>query len=59
LVHRLSHSFCRYNDFNNAAKDVGSLSNAEDCLPELFPLQIKIFVSWETSSLVAKISQKV
>ncbi|KAL9332168.1 hypothetical protein ACSQ67_001778 [Phaseolus vulgaris] len=48
----------RYNDFNNAAKDVGSLSNAEDCLPELFPLQIKIFVSWETSSLVAKISQK-
>ncbi|CAJ1881957.1 unnamed protein product [Sphenostylis stenocarpa] len=48
----------RYNDLNNAVKDVGSLSNVEDCLPELFPLQVKIFVSWETSSLVAKISQK-
>lgn len=48
----------RYNDFNNAVKDFGSLSYPEDCLPDLFPLQVKIFVSWETSSLVAKISQK-
>ncbi|XP_020226507.1 ubiquitin carboxyl-terminal hydrolase 8 isoform X2 [Cajanus cajan] len=48
----------RYNDFNNAVKDFGSLSYAEDSLLDLFPLQVKIFVSWETSSLVAKISQK-
>ncbi|KAJ1392762.1 Ubiquitin specific protease, conserved site [Sesbania bispinosa] len=48
----------RYNDFNNAVKDFGSLFYAEDCLLDLFPLQIRIFVSWETSSLVAKISQK-
>jgi len=59
LIQYLSHSSCRYNDFNNAVKDVESLSDAEDCLPELFPLQVKIFVSLETSSLVAKISQKV
>ncbi|XP_058738954.1 ubiquitin carboxyl-terminal hydrolase 8-like [Vicia villosa] len=48
----------RYNDFNNAVKDFGRLFYAEDCLPDLFPLQLRIFVSWETSSLVAKISQK-
>ncbi|RDX76461.1 Ubiquitin carboxyl-terminal hydrolase 8, partial [Mucuna pruriens] len=48
----------RYNDLNNAVKDFGSLSYEEDSLPDLFPLQIKIFVSWETSSLVARISQK-
>ncbi|KAK7337337.1 hypothetical protein VNO77_17904 [Canavalia gladiata] len=48
----------RYNDFNNAVKDFGSPSYAEDCLPDLFPLQVRLFVSWETSSLVAKISQK-
>lgn len=48
----------RYNDFNNAAKDFGRLFYAEDCLPDLFPLQLRIFVSWETSSLVAKISEK-
>jgi len=59
LIHRLSHSSCRYNDSNNGVKDVGSLSNAEDFLLELFPLQVKIFVSWETTSLEAKISQKV
>ncbi|KAK7284765.1 hypothetical protein RJT34_19518 [Clitoria ternatea] len=50
----------RYGDFNNAMKDFGSLSNpnSEYCLLELFPLQVRIFVSWETSSLLAKISQK-
>ncbi|KAK7396784.1 hypothetical protein VNO78_17942 [Psophocarpus tetragonolobus] len=48
----------RYNDFNNGLKDFGRLSYTEDCLPDLFPLQVKIFVSWETNSLVAKISQK-
>ena len=53
------YSSCRYNDFNNAVKDFGSLFFAEDCLPDLFPLQVRIFVSWETNSLVAKISQKV
>lgn len=59
LIHRLSHSSCRYNDSNSEVKDLGSLSNAEDCLPELFPLQVKIFFSLETSSLEAKISLKV
>ncbi|XP_027349205.1 ubiquitin carboxyl-terminal hydrolase 8-like isoform X2 [Abrus precatorius] len=49
----------RYNDFNNAVKDFGSFSYAEDSLPDLFPLQVRIFVSWETSSLVAKINHKV
>ncbi|XP_014496181.1 ubiquitin carboxyl-terminal hydrolase 8 [Vigna radiata var. radiata] len=48
----------RYNDSNSEVKDLGSLSNAEDCLPELFPLQVKIFFSLETSSLEAKISLK-
>ncbi|XP_015946297.1 ubiquitin carboxyl-terminal hydrolase 8 [Arachis duranensis] len=48
----------RYNDFNNAMKDFGSLFFAEDCLHDLFPLQIRIYVSWETNSLVAKICQK-
>ncbi|KAK7244770.1 hypothetical protein RIF29_39596 [Crotalaria pallida] len=50
----------RYNDFNNAMKDFGSLfhSGSEDCLSDLFPLQVRIFVSWETNSLVAKISHK-
>ncbi|KAH1070983.1 hypothetical protein AAZX31_03G183800 [Glycine max] len=48
----------RHNDFNNAVKDFGSIPYEEDCLPDLFPLQVKIFVSWETSLLVAKISQK-
>ncbi|XP_019455365.1 PREDICTED: ubiquitin carboxyl-terminal hydrolase 8-like isoform X2 [Lupinus angustifolius] len=45
---------------NNATQDFGSLlhSESEDCLPDLFPLQLGIFVSWETNSLVAKISQK-
>ncbi|KAG4913606.1 hypothetical protein JHK85_054996 [Glycine max] len=48
----------QYNDFNNAVKDFGSIPYEEESLPDLFPLQVKIFVSWETSSLVAKISQK-
>ncbi|XP_061362460.1 ubiquitin carboxyl-terminal hydrolase 8-like isoform X2 [Gastrolobium bilobum] len=48
----------RYNDINNAVKDFGSHFYAEDCFPDLFPLQVRIFVSWETSSLVAKISLK-
>ncbi|KAE9585339.1 putative ubiquitinyl hydrolase 1 [Lupinus albus] len=50
----------RYNDFNNAMKDFRSLihSESEDCLLDLFPLHLRIFVSWETNSLVAKISQK-
>ncbi|XP_050908110.1 ubiquitin carboxyl-terminal hydrolase 8 [Lathyrus oleraceus] len=57
LIHSLR-ALKRYNDFNNAVKDFGRLFYAEDCLPDLFPLQLRIFVSWETSSLVAKISQK-
>ncbi|KAG4949578.1 hypothetical protein JHK85_043455 [Glycine max] len=40
-------------------KDFGSIPYEEDCLPDLFALQVKIFVSWETSLLVAKISQKI
>ncbi|MED6124213.1 hypothetical protein PIB30_056921 [Stylosanthes scabra] len=48
----------RYNDFNNAMKDFGSLFFTEDRLPDLFPLQVRIYVSWETNSLVAKICQK-
>ncbi|KAI4348860.1 hypothetical protein L6164_009529 [Bauhinia variegata] len=48
----------RYNDFNNAVKDLGSLFFAEGSLPDFFPLQVRISVSWETNSLVAKISQK-
>lgn len=46
-------TFCRYNDFNNA------VNSEEDCLLDLFPLQVRISVSGETSSLVATISQKV
>ncbi|XP_057438932.1 ubiquitin carboxyl-terminal hydrolase 8-like [Lotus japonicus] len=42
----------RYNDFNNA------VNSEEDCLLDLFPLQVRISVSGETSSLVATISQK-
>ncbi|MED6106190.1 hypothetical protein PIB30_002642 [Stylosanthes scabra] len=48
----------RYNDFNNTKKDFGSLFFTEDRLPDLFPLQVRIYVSWETNSLVAKICQK-
>ncbi|KAF7818874.1 ubiquitin carboxyl-terminal hydrolase 8-like [Senna tora] len=48
----------RCRDPNNEVKDFGSLVHAEDCLLDLFPLQVRIFVSWETNSLVAKISRK-
>ncbi|XP_054816483.1 ubiquitin carboxyl-terminal hydrolase 8-like isoform X2 [Prosopis cineraria] len=48
----------RCSDSNYAVKDFGSLFYTDDCLPDLFSLQVRIFVSWETNSLVAKISQK-
>ncbi|XP_028789871.1 ubiquitin carboxyl-terminal hydrolase 8 [Neltuma alba] len=48
----------RCNDYDNAVKDFGSLCYTDDCSPDLFSLQVRIFVSWETNSLVAKISQK-
>ncbi|KAK4281744.1 hypothetical protein QN277_013201 [Acacia crassicarpa] len=48
----------RCSDNNNAVKDFGSLFYADDYLPDLFSLQVRIFVSWETNSLEAKISQK-
>ncbi|KAI9090730.1 hypothetical protein K1719_028583 [Acacia pycnantha] len=48
----------RCSDNNNAVKDFGSLFYADDYLPDLFPLQVRIFVSCETNSLEAKISQK-
>ena len=31
----------------------------EEFLKDLFSLQISLFISWETNSLVVKISQKV
>ncbi|KAK2418567.1 ubiquitin carboxyl-terminal hydrolase [Trifolium repens] len=48
----------RYNDFNNAVKDFGRIFYEEEGLLDLFPLQLRIYVSWETSSLAAKISQE-
>ncbi|CAB4287003.1 unnamed protein product [Prunus armeniaca] len=48
----------RHNDFYTAAKDNVSLFGAEIFLKDVFSLQIRLFVSWETNSLVVKISQK-
>ncbi|KAK9289719.1 hypothetical protein L1049_007878 [Liquidambar formosana] len=47
-----------HNDSNEAVKDVGSLLAAEDCMEDVFPLQIRLSVLWETNSLVVKIRQK-
>lgn len=36
-----------------------SLFGAEEFLKDVFSLQIRLFVSWDTNSLVVKVSQKV
>ncbi|KAM1948144.1 hypothetical protein ACFX15_008374 [Malus domestica] len=47
----------RHNDFNAAAKDNVSFFGAEN-LNDIYSLQIRLFVSWETNSLFVKITQK-
>ncbi|KAL4606707.1 hypothetical protein ACB092_09G122800 [Castanea dentata] len=47
----------RHNDLN-AAVYRGSLYGDGDSLQDIFPIQISLFVLWETNSLVVKISQK-
>ncbi|XP_075637983.1 ubiquitin carboxyl-terminal hydrolase 8-like isoform X1 [Castanea sativa] len=47
----------RHNDLN-AAVYHGSLYGDGDSLQDIFPIQISLFVLWETNSLVVKISQK-
>lgn len=53
------YSFCRHNDLNVAVKDIGSHYGAGDSLQDVFPIQIRLSVLWETNSLVVKVSQKV
>jgi hypothetical protein len=53
------YSFCRHNDLNVAVKDIGSHNGAGDPLQDVFPIQIRLSVLWETNSLVVKVSQKV
>ncbi|KAM5559288.1 ubiquitin carboxyl-terminal hydrolase 8-like [Rosa sericea] len=48
----------RHYDFNTAAMDNVSFFGDEEFLKDVFSLQIRLFVSWETNSLVVKISQK-
>lgn len=47
-----------HNDSNAAEKDVGSILAAEVYTQDVFPLQIRLSVSWGTNSLLVKISQK-
>ncbi|KAL5808588.1 hypothetical protein ACOSQ3_029279 [Xanthoceras sorbifolium] len=47
-----------WHDSKAAAKDVGSSLIVEDNLQDVFPLQIRLSVSWETNLLVVKISLK-
>ncbi|XP_030925271.1 ubiquitin carboxyl-terminal hydrolase 8-like [Quercus lobata] len=47
----------RHNDLS-AAVYHGSLCGDGDSLQDIFPIQIRLFVLWETNSLVVKISQK-
>lgn len=54
----LFYSFCRHYDLN-AVVYPGSLGGAGDSVQDVFPIQIRLFVLWETNSLVVKISQKV
>ncbi|KAM2673161.1 hypothetical protein EV2_014481 [Malus domestica] len=48
----------RHNDFNAAKKDNVSFFGAENLWKDIFSLQIRLLVSWETNSLFVKISQK-
>ncbi|KAJ7976227.1 Ubiquitin carboxyl-terminal hydrolase [Quillaja saponaria] len=48
----------RLNDFNSVVRNIGSDFHAEYYGVDVFPLQIRLSVSWETNSLVVKISQK-
>ncbi|KAF2287433.1 hypothetical protein GH714_039882 [Hevea brasiliensis] len=48
-----------HNDSKKAVKDVHHPFLSEDDLEDVFPLQIRLSVSWETNSLVVKISLKV
>ncbi|XP_015870895.3 ubiquitin carboxyl-terminal hydrolase 8 [Ziziphus jujuba] len=48
----------RHNNLNAAEKGFRRLFGAGDVLQDVFPLQIKLFVSWERNSLVVTISQK-
>lgn len=57
--HLLVLSSCRHNDFNTTAMDDGSSFGDEEFLKDVISLQIRLIVSWETNSLVVKISQKV
>ncbi|XP_062167750.1 ubiquitin carboxyl-terminal hydrolase 8-like [Alnus glutinosa] len=47
-----------HNDLNVAVKDIGSHNGAGDPLQDVFPIQIRLSVLWETNSLVVKVSQK-
>ncbi|KAK9986505.1 hypothetical protein SO802_031456 [Lithocarpus litseifolius] len=47
----------RHNDLS-AAVYHGSLCGDGDSFQDIFPIQIRLFVLWETNSLVVKISQK-
>ncbi|XP_021652406.2 ubiquitin carboxyl-terminal hydrolase 8 isoform X2 [Hevea brasiliensis] len=47
-----------HNDSKKAVKDVHHPFLSEDDLEDVFPLQIRLSVSWETNSLVVKISLK-
>ncbi|KAL6138277.1 hypothetical protein ACLB2K_063560 [Fragaria x ananassa] len=48
----------RHNDFNTTAMDDSSSFGDEEFLKDVISLQIRLIVSWETNSLVVKISQK-
>lgn len=38
---------------------MGSFYGAGDSLQDVFPIQIRLFVLWETNSLVVKVIQEV
>ncbi|XP_050379579.1 ubiquitin carboxyl-terminal hydrolase 8-like [Argentina anserina] len=48
----------RHYNFDAAAMDDGSSFGDDEFLKDVFSLQIRLIVSWETNSLVVKISQK-
>ncbi|KAG7961553.1 hypothetical protein I3843_09G022800 [Carya illinoinensis] len=48
----------RHYDLSAAEKDMGSFYGAGDSLQDVFPIQIRLFVLWETNSLVVKVIQE-
>lgn len=48
----------RHNDFEATSNYGGRFLRAEDTLQDVFPLQIRILVSWETNLLTVKINRK-